>query len=35
LRPGQHVEVDFHGTEFMFATTKPASEPVAAGVGES
>jgi ATP-dependent Clp protease ATP-binding subunit ClpC len=35
LSPGQHVEVDFDGNEFTFATTKPASEPVAAGVGES
>jgi len=35
LSPGQHVEVDFDGNEFTFATSKPASEPVAAGVGES
>ena len=35
LSPGQHVEVDFEGNEFTFATTKPASEPLAAGVGES
>jgi len=35
LSPGQHVEVDFDGNEFTFATAKPASEPVAARVGES
>ncbi len=36
LSPGQHVQVDFDGTEFTFTTNKPASaEPVGAGAVES
>jgi ATP-dependent Clp protease ATP-binding subunit ClpC len=36
LNPGQHVEVDFDGSEFTFTTSTPASpEPVGAGATES
>jgi hypothetical protein len=35
LNPGEHITVDFDGTEFTFVSKKRKEEPLEAGVLES